>query len=88
MGWSSGSSLFSRVSEIIGAVVHDTDDKREIYEELIAVFEDFDCDTLEECLGVDSVLDEVLKEIYDIEDEEDEKDEEDDWPDGGREDFS
>lgn len=87
MGWSRGSDLFASIAEIIEAVVANEADRREIYEEIIAAFEDHDCDTLMECTGIDSVLDDLLEEIYDSDD--DESDEEDDeWPDGGREDFS
>ena len=71
MGWSSGSELFARIAEIIESIdVLDDDDRREIYTEMIAAFEDFDCDTLDECTGIDMVLDELLEEIYQSDDEE------------------
>jgi hypothetical protein len=88
MSWARGSELFSRIAELIEAYVPNENSRIEIYSEMISAFEEFDCDTLDECVGIDSVLDELLKETYDsdLDDEEDEN--EDDWPDGGREDFS
>ena len=55
---------------------------------MISSFEDFDADTLDECLGISDSLDSVLKEIYNIDDKDDffDKDE-DPWDDGGRENF-
>ena len=67
MGWSSGSRLFARVAEIIESVVTVEADRKEIYEVLIESFEEHDCDTLHECLGIDDVLDELLKEHYELE---------------------
>ena len=86
MGWGSGSSLFADIAEVIADTVADEDDRRTIYEAMIEAFMDRDCDTLDECLGIDHVLDEVLEEINS--EEEDDSDDDDEWPDGGREDFS
>lgn len=87
MGWSRGSELFARIAEVIETVVRDEDDRHEIYKEMIAAFEDFDCDTLMECTDIDFILDELLEEAYGDTEDSDE-DEDDEWPDGGREDFS
>lgn len=84
MGWSRGSELFGRIAEVIEAVVTNEVDRREIYSEMIAAFEEFDCDTLDECIDIDHVLDDLLKELSDDDDDEDPEE----WPDGGREDFS
>lgn len=72
MGWSSGSSLLSAIANIVSAHVRDEDDKKEIFEELVELFLDYDCDTLHECDGDDPILDEVLREqgILDSEDPE------------------
>lgn len=86
MGWSSGSGLFADIAEVIADTVADEDDRGTIYEAMIEAFMDRDCDTLEECTGIDHVLDEVLEETHS--EEEVDSDDDDEWPDGGREDFS
>lgn len=86
MGWSTGSDLFAEVAESIERHVHDEQIKINIYYEMISSFEDYDADTLEECLGISDALDSVLKEVYNIDDPD--KDEEEElWDDGGRENF-
>lgn len=60
MGWSRGSALFARIAEVIESVISNEDDRAELYEEMITAFEEFDCDTLHECAGIDPVLDELL----------------------------
>lgn len=85
MGWSTGSDLFAEVAESIERHVHDEQIKINIYYEMISSFEDYDADTLEECLGISDALDSVLKEVYNIDDPD--KDEEELWDDGGRENF-
>lgn len=74
MGWSSGSSLFGEVMEIIKNSVVDDAIRREIYEGMIPAFEDCDCDTLDECLDIDPVFDKIYKEMYHVEDEHYEED--------------
>lgn len=86
MGWSTGSDLFAEIAESIERHVHDEQIKINIYYEMISSFEDFDADTLEECLGISDALDSVLKEVYNIDDLD--KDEDEDlWDGGGRENF-
>jgi hypothetical protein len=83
MGWSSGSSLFSDVAEIIAENVVDDNIRKLIYMGLIDAFQNYDCDTLDECMDIDPVLDTLLEALV----ESDEEDEDDEWPDGGRENF-
>jgi hypothetical protein len=83
MGWSSGSSLFSDVAEIIAENVVDDNVRKLVYMRLIEAFQNYDCDTLDECTDIDPVLDKLLEALV----EEDEEDEDDEWPDGGREHF-
>jgi hypothetical protein len=86
MGWSTGSDLFAEIAESIERHVHDEQIKINIYYEIISSFEDYDADTLEECLGISDALDSVLKEVYNIDDPD--KDEDEDlWDGGGRENF-
>ena len=71
MGWSSGSSLFS---DIIDAVVEceiDDETRKMLYEKLIPVFEDEDCDTLDECVGKDSMFDSVFHTLYPTDNDDD-----------------
>ena len=62
MGWSSGSSLLCDIIETIKTHVDDKEIRAAIYAELVSAFEDRDCDTLDECMTIDSVFDEYLKE--------------------------
>lgn len=73
MGWSSGSSLFAEIAEILVAHVSDDDEREAAYGEIIDAFEARDCDTLHECIGIDPVLDELLEDMG-LGDEEDEED--------------
>ena len=87
MGWSSGATLFQTLAENISSNVSDEDERLVVYEEMINAFDAHDCDDLSYLIGeVDHILDEALRDFYNIEEDEDEEDE-DDWPDGGREDF-
>ena len=81
MGWSSGSGLFNEVIEILKDKVDDVLVREEIYDGLIPLFEDYDCDTLDECLGKDIAFDLIFKK-YQKRDDEDwlPEDEEDGWP--------
>ena len=66
MGWSSGSSLASAVIEIMESLHegHYVDGLEEAYKDLIAVFEDADCDNLHECLGESVAFDSAWYELY------------------------
>jgi hypothetical protein len=63
MGWASG-------SELLGDVVLSTQKvvpkrfRKELYKLFINHFEQFDCDTIDECKGLDPLFDEALKELY------------------------
>lgn len=78
MGWASGSRLMSSVIDVIATNVDDEETRVTLYLGLIEVFEHFDCDTMDECLGNDDAFDEAYKEYYDVEDEDDFLDEEED----------
>jgi hypothetical protein len=64
MGWAKGSGLFERLIEVLFDKVDDPDTREEIYVEMIAAFEDLDCDTLQECLGEDEAFDSALRLVY------------------------
>lgn len=69
MGWGSGCGLFSNVITVIQSNIEDFDTRKSIYEGLMKAFEDFDCDTLDECYGVDPAFDKLWDELYQEEDE-------------------
>lgn len=64
MGWSSGSELAESIINTINANVKDDKVKETLYRNLINQFEDHDCDTMCECLGVDPIYDKVFNEMY------------------------
>lgn len=59
MGWATGSEILCEVASSAKKVMGDVpkDDRVEFYAELIEVFTQHDCDTIEECRGVDPALD-------------------------------
>jgi hypothetical protein len=71
MGWSTGSSVLSEIAQTILNYVGNEDDRKMIYEDLVEIFQEYDCDTLDECAGIDFILDEVLVEQGFIEKEQD-----------------
>lgn len=73
MGWASGSSLFADIAEVIADNVTDEDERRTVYDAMIASFMERDCDTLDECFDIDHVLDAALNEALDVDDEEEEE---------------
>lgn len=73
MGWASGSSLFADIAEVIADNVTDEDERRTVYDAMIASFMERDCDTLDECFDIDYVLDAALNEALDVDDEEEEE---------------
>lgn len=62
MSWKAGSKLFDGIIETLNNCDVEDDTRKLIYEELITLFEDQDCDTLDECVGEDKVFDLVWKE--------------------------
>lgn len=79
MSWSRGSRIMSEIIEALIDTISD-DERVEVYSALIDIFENYDCDTLNECLEIDEVFDEVYREKYPEEDEVIEEDLED-WDD-------
>lgn len=73
MGWASGSSLFADIAEVIADNVTDEDERRTVYDAMIAAFMERDCDTLDECFDIDPVLDAALNEALKVDDDEEEE---------------
>lgn len=70
MSWSSGSVMFSAIVEAMKENVEDSEIREAIYNILIDVFEDYDCDTLDECVGSDYAFDNAYESRYPSEGEE------------------
>jgi hypothetical protein len=65
MGWSGGYRLMGQVIEAVKGHVPEAS-KPDVYRSLIAAFEDHDCDTLDDCRGVDPVYDNLMDDRYGI----------------------
>jgi hypothetical protein len=66
MSWSRGSEFAERMIVIMEAL-HDgfyANGLEEAFFEMIEAFEDFDCDTLHECLGMSEEFDAAYNERY------------------------
>ena len=81
MGWASGSRMMGEIIEAVTESVSDEQERVELYSALIDIFEEFDCDTLHECVGEDDEFDEAYREKYPEEDELLESEDEEDWDD-------
>lgn len=57
MGWASGSRLATRLIEVARETISNEEERVNFYDEMVDAFEDADCDTLDECQGVDPVFD-------------------------------
>lgn len=62
MGWARGSEIFETIAHVLMQEVDDDDARATIYENMVDIFEDADCDTLDEVAGIDPILDLVLEE--------------------------
>jgi hypothetical protein len=76
MGWASGSRLAGDLIALAKETISSKVEREEFYEGMIEHFEDSDCDTLDECVGIDPVFDDVWETLYpsdeiDMEDNED-----------------
>lgn len=61
MGWSNGSLIAVALIDVIRDNVESVEARREIYRALIDEFEEADCDTMSECMGIDPVYDAFFK---------------------------
>jgi hypothetical protein len=74
MGWGSGSGLMSSIIDAIQEEEIDDTVRQTIYQILIESFEDYDCDTLDECVGTDPAFDKAYYQIHPQEDNDDDDD--------------
>lgn len=64
MGQGSGSRLASGLIEAAKETISCDIEREAFYKQLIEIFQDFDCDTLDECVGHDPVFDELQEKLY------------------------
>lgn len=69
MGWASGSRLASRLIGVALEHISNEEERDNFYDEMIDAFEDADCDTLDECMGIDPVFDQRLRIAWNLEEE-------------------
>lgn len=75
MGWASGSGLMEDIICNLKLEIEDYDTRIRIYKVLITSFEEYDCDTLMECINVDDAFDDAYASFgYDLEYENEEED--------------
>ena len=65
MGWNSGSRVADDLIKALSETVEDDYVREEFYKKMIEIFEDHDCDTLDECVGVDAAFDSAFEEYTD-----------------------
>jgi hypothetical protein len=66
MGWSSGSRVADDLIKALSETVDDDYVREAFYKKMIEIFEDHDCDTLDECCGVDAAFDSAFEEFTDV----------------------
>lgn len=78
MAWSIGSKILSDIVTSLTEHVQEDSTRHSVYFDLVALFEEYGCDTLNECRGEDPLLDEVLYDagIIDLDEKDDDEDEE------------
>jgi len=87
MSWSRGSEIMTEIITCLMDKVPDDTERQDIYEELIEIFENYDCDTLNECFDDDSIFKVAYKSLHPMEnDYYDDEDDDDDSLHGFRED--
>lgn len=66
MSWKRGSSIASDLIESIKENVALKDARTLVYFDLIEIFEAADCDTLEDCLGLDHAFDDAYNNYFEV----------------------
>ncbi len=57
MGWARGSEILGDIICLIEENVLDDYTRRKLYEGLKQIFSNYDCDTIEECMGISNIFD-------------------------------
>lgn len=63
MGWNTGSQIMSDIIIALQDRVTDDNMRMEIYQDLIPIFENYDCDTLDECFQYDETFEAAYKSL-------------------------
>ena len=63
MGWASGSEIMSEIIDETKLAIPKEKARRAFYRQMIHVFEQYDCDTLDDCRGADPIFDEALDDM-------------------------
>src|SRR3990167_10542718 len=64
MGWASATPIVEGIIAIISKEVANVKSRKRIYKVIISEFENNDWDTQDECLGIDKMFDEAMKELH------------------------
>ena len=64
MGWASGSDLAASMVMTAKKVFKDKEARYQFYLIMIEEFENKDCDTMSEVLGIDKMYDKAFNELY------------------------
>ena len=64
MAWSNGTSIFEEIAAVLRANVPDYESRRDIYRELITIFEDNGAELAEIYESVDEAFDDIWREMY------------------------
>lgn len=64
MAWSTGSHIFEEIASVLRSHVSDYEDRKDIYRELISIFEDNGAELYDIYESVDEAFDDVWREIY------------------------
>ncbi len=63
MGWSTGSIIMEELIREFKNIL-DSDARELVYKTIIPIFEDYDADSLMECMGVDRVFDHAFEDLH------------------------
>lgn len=63
MGWASGSEIMSEIIDEARSAIPKVKARRAFYRQMIHVFEQHDCDTLDDCRDEDPIFDEALDDM-------------------------
>jgi len=66
MGWSGGSEIIAALSESLSRLGIGDNDRCCIYTDMVRIVLDRDCDTLDECRGLDEELDYVIDDMWGV----------------------
>lgn len=63
MGWATGSEIMSEIIDDTKSAIRDKKKRKAYYKHLIHVFQQYDCDTLDDCRDDDPLFAEALDEM-------------------------